>query len=191
MNTVEHMSLWYGGASFGYMPRSRVAGSWGRTISEKPQDWFPERLYSLQFHQQRRGVSLTLNPHQHVLSLEVLILAILTGVRWNLRVILSYISLMTKDIEHFLKYISASRDFFVEKFLFSSVPHFKILNSLVCWCLISWVLSIFLGISSLSEAGLVKIFFPFCRLPLCPIDGVLSLAEAFQFHEVPFISCWS
>jgi hypothetical protein len=27
MNTVEQVSLWDGGASFGYMPRSGIAGS--------------------------------------------------------------------------------------------------------------------------------------------------------------------
>ena len=27
MNIVEHVSLWYGGVSSGYMPRSDVAGS--------------------------------------------------------------------------------------------------------------------------------------------------------------------
>ena len=32
MNIVEHVSLWYGGASFGYMPRSGITGSSGRTI---------------------------------------------------------------------------------------------------------------------------------------------------------------
>jgi hypothetical protein len=35
------------------------------------------------------------------LSSEFLILAILVGVRWNLRVVLICISLMTKDGEHF------------------------------------------------------------------------------------------
>ena len=33
MNIVEHVSLWYGGASFEYMPRSGIAESLGRTIS--------------------------------------------------------------------------------------------------------------------------------------------------------------
>jgi hypothetical protein len=33
MNIVEHMSLWYGGESFGYMPKSVIAGFSDRTIS--------------------------------------------------------------------------------------------------------------------------------------------------------------
>jgi hypothetical protein len=60
----------------------------------------------LQSHQQWRSVSLSPHPHQLLLSPEFLILAILTGVRWNLRVILIYISLMTKDVEHFFRCFS-------------------------------------------------------------------------------------
>jgi hypothetical protein len=33
VNIVEHMPLWYGGESYGYMPRSRIADSSSRTIS--------------------------------------------------------------------------------------------------------------------------------------------------------------
>jgi hypothetical protein len=47
------------------------------------------------------GVPLSPYLHQHLLSPEFLILAILTGVRWNLRVVLICISLMTKDFERF------------------------------------------------------------------------------------------
>ena len=65
--------------------------------------------------------SLGPHPRQHVLSLEVLPLAILFGVRWNLSVILIYISLMTKSIKHCFKHFSAIWDSPVENSLFSSV----------------------------------------------------------------------
>jgi hypothetical protein len=54
----------------------------------------------LQSHQQWRSVPLSLHPCQHLLSTKFLILDILNGVRWNLRVLLICISLM-KDVEHF------------------------------------------------------------------------------------------
>ena len=89
MNMVEHTSLWYGGASFGYMPKSGITGSSGRTISNflrNCQIDFHSGCTSLQSHQQWRSV-LSLYPGQHVLSLEFLIFAILIEVRGNLRVI--------------------------------------------------------------------------------------------------------
>jgi hypothetical protein len=55
----------------------------------------------LQSHQQWRSISLCPHPRQHLLSLEFLLLAILTGVIWDLRVVLICISLMIKDVEHF------------------------------------------------------------------------------------------
>jgi hypothetical protein len=54
----------------------------------------------LDSHEQWRSVSLAPHPHQHVLLFKFLILAIVMGIRWNLRVFLIYISLMAKDIEH-------------------------------------------------------------------------------------------
>jgi hypothetical protein len=44
--------------------------------------------------------SLTPYPSQHELSLEFLVLAILKGIRWNLRVIFIQNFLKAKDVEH-------------------------------------------------------------------------------------------
>ena len=51
-------------------------------------------------------------------------MAILRDVRQNLRVVLICISLMGKDVEHFLKCLSVILDSSVESSLFRSVPHF-------------------------------------------------------------------
>lgn len=127
LNIVEHMSLLYVGASFWYMPRSIRAGSLGSTMYnflKNLQTDFQSGCSSLQSHQQWRSGPLSPHPHQHLLSPEFLILAILTGVRWNLRFVLICISLMTKDVEHFFRYFSAIRYSSPESSLFNSVPHF-------------------------------------------------------------------
>ena len=55
---------------------------------------FQSDYNSLQSHQQWISVPLYPHPCQHLLSAEILIIAILTGVSWNLRVVLICISLM-------------------------------------------------------------------------------------------------
>jgi hypothetical protein len=105
MNIVEQMPLWHGLPSIWYIPKSHIAGSSRRSISnflKNLQIDFQSGCTSLQSHQQWKSVPLSPHSLQHVLSPEVLILAILIGIRWNLRVILICISLMTKDFEHFL-----------------------------------------------------------------------------------------
>jgi hypothetical protein len=106
INIVEHVSLLQVGTSSEYMPRRGIAGSSVSTMSNflrNCQTDFQNGCTSLQSHQQWRSVPLSSHSSQHLLSPEVFILAILTGVRWNLRVVLICISLMTKDVEHFFQ----------------------------------------------------------------------------------------
>ena len=84
------------------MPRSGIAGSSDNTMSNFLRHHlidFQNGCTSLQSHQQWRSVPLSPHPRQHLLSPEFLILAILTGMRWNLRVVLICITLMIKDAE--------------------------------------------------------------------------------------------
>jgi hypothetical protein len=106
MNIVEHVSFLPVRTSSGYKPRRGIAGSYSSTMSNflrNHQTDFQSGCTSLQSHQQSKSVSFSQHPCQHLLSPEFLILAILTGVRWNLRVVLICISLMIKDAEHFFQ----------------------------------------------------------------------------------------
>ena len=121
-NIEKHMFLLHCGAYSGYMSRNSNAGSIGRTMISflrKCQTDFQSGCTSLQSHQQWMSIPLSPHPRQHLLSPEFLILAILTGVRRNLRVVLIYISLMTM-LNISFRCFSAS----VENSFFSSVPHF-------------------------------------------------------------------
>jgi hypothetical protein len=126
MNIVEHVYLLTVGTS-GYMPRRSIAGSSSSTMFSflrNRQTDFQSGCTSLQSHQKWRSIPLSPHPCQHPLSPEFFILAILTVVQWNLRVVLICISLMIKDVEHFFKCFSALCYSSVENSLFSSVPHF-------------------------------------------------------------------
>jgi hypothetical protein len=89
MNIVEHVSLLQVGTSSGYMPRRVItSGSTMSNFLRNRQTDFQSGCTSVQSHQQWRSVPLSPHPRQHLVSHEFLILVILTGVRWNLRVVL-------------------------------------------------------------------------------------------------------
>jgi hypothetical protein len=67
------------------------------------------------------SVPHSLQPHQHMLSLVILILDILVDLRCNLNSFIC-ISLMIKDIEHLFKCFLVIQDSSVKNSLFSSVP---------------------------------------------------------------------
>ena len=112
---------------------------------------------SLHSHQQWMSVPLTAHPLQHRLSLVFLTLAILTGVRWYLKVVLICISLIAKEVVHDLKCLLAIQSSSVVNSLFSSVPHFLI--GLIRVLVSSFLSSLYiLEIRPLSDEGLAKIF---------------------------------
>jgi hypothetical protein len=84
-----------------------------------------------------------------------LMVVILTGVRWNLSVVLTCISFIARDGAFFLVFAIWISSF--EKVQFSSVTHFFI-GSLI-WGEFSFLSSLYiLFISPLSDVGLAKIF---------------------------------
>jgi hypothetical protein len=92
MNRVEHVSLLQFGASE-YMPRRGFAESFSSTMSNFLRNRQTDFQSGYTSSQWRRA---PLYPHlcQHLLLTEVLILAILTGVRWKFRVVIVCIFLM-------------------------------------------------------------------------------------------------
>ena len=143
------------------MPSNGIAGSNGISISKALRNHhtvFHNGWTNLHSHQQCKSVLISPPSVQQLLSPDFLMIAILTGVRWYLNVVLICISLMTSDDEHFFICLLASCMSSFVKCLSCSLPIFE-------WaCLFFSCKSVLVickfWISALCQMGKMQIFFP-------------------------------
>ena len=151
------------------MPRSGIAGSYGAFIPNFLRNLHTIYHYQFTFPPTVQKHSLFSTPSPAFIVCRLLMMAILTCVRWYLIVVLICISLIMRNVEHLFVCLLAICMSSSEKCLFRSFSHFLI------------GLFVFLAVSCLSCMYILEIN-PLSVVSFHLAYNFLCCAKAFKFN---------
>ena len=123
-------------------------------------------------------------PHQHLLLVDFLRMAITISVKWYLTVFLMCISLRINDDGHLFMYLLAICMSSLKKYLFGSSTYFWL--SFLFFLILSHMSYLYiLEIKPLLVTSFANIFFQSIGCPF--VYGFLCCTEACKFEQIPFV----